>query len=263
MEFYERVSGARMHPAFHKPINLFSLNIDNLFLQDILYFIQNCFTTLNEMHNVLTFNKIWKQRLINIGSLTSDICETYNLTGVMARSCGIKRDLRLSPKDVYSSYNVINFKSYFGVNGDCFDRYLIRMLEMGESLHISNKVINILLTKDYNLTYTNSLVWNKIYQNSTSKSSYTSMEDLINHFLHWHTGLKITKNTQISYIEAPKGEFGVTVVANNTTKPHKCKVKSPSYYNLQALPILAKGHFLADIAALIGTIDIVFGEVDR
>jgi NADH:ubiquinone oxidoreductase subunit D len=92
---------------------------------------------------------------------------------------------------------------------------------------------------------------------------YSSMEDIINHFLHWHTGLLINKNIQIAYIEAPKGEFGVTLVANNTTKPHKCKVKSPSYYNLQALPKLSKGHYLADIAALIGTIDIVFGEVDR
>ena len=89
------------------------------------------------------------------------------------------------------------------------------------------------------------------------------MEDLINHFLNWHTGLKISKNINISYIESPKGEFGVTLVSNDTTKPYKCKVKSPSYYNLQALPVLSKGHYLADIAALIGTIDIVFGEVDR
>lgn len=102
-----------------------------------------------------------------------------------------------------------------------------------------------------------------MYLGSANKQTYTSMEDLINHFLHWHTGLKINKNIDIAYIEAPKGEFGVTLISNNTTKPHKCKVKSPSYYNLQALPVLAKGHYLADIAALIGTIDIVFGEVDR
>ncbi len=263
MEFYERVSGARMHAAFHKPVNLFSNTIDESLLQDILYFIQNCFTTLNEMHNVLSFNKIWKQRLVNIGVLNSDVCLNYNLTGVMARSCGIKRDLRLSPKDVYSSYNTLSFKSYFGVNGDCFDRYLIRMLEMGESLHISNCVINKLLSSKSNIQLTNSVIWNSVYFKNNNVNSYTSMEDLINHFLHWHTGLKIKKSVQISYIEAPKGEFGVTLVANNTTKPHKCKVKSPSYYNLQALPILAKGHYLADIAALIGTIDIVFGEVDR
>lgn len=263
MEFYERVSGARMHAAFHKPINLFSPQLDNSLLQDILYFIQNCYTTLNEMHNVLTFNKIWKQRLINIGTISSDLCENYNLSGVMARSCGIKRDLRLSPKDVYSNYNMFSFKSYFGVNGDCFDRYLIRMLEMGESLHISNIVVNRLLTLAPTTGLVSSHLSQDVYFNNQTSGMYSSMEDLINHFLHWHTGLLITKDSQIAYIEAPKGEFGVTLVSNNTTKPHKCKVKSPSYYNLQALPKLAKGHYLADIAALIGTIDIVFGEVDR
>ena len=263
MEFYERVSGARMHAAYHKPLNLFSPVIDSSLLQDILYFIQNCYTTLNEMHNVLTFNKIWKQRLLNIGVVTPEMCESYNLTGVMARSCGIKRDLRLSPKDVYSHYNSITFKSYFGVNGDCYDRYLIRMLEMGESLHISNVVVNSLLNSNSSVNFTNSLITQEMFFNKKNQNSYNSMEDLINHFLHWHTGLAIKKDMQVAYIEAPKGEFGVTLVSNNTTKPHKCKVKSPSYYNLQALPQLAKGHYLADIAALIGTIDIVFGEVDR
>lgn len=158
MEFYERVSGARMHAAFHKPANLFSLQVDQSLLQDMLYFIQNCFTTLNEMHNVLTYNKIWKQRLINIGTVNSEICESFNLTGVMARSAGIKRDLRLSPKDVYSNYNLFSFKSYFGVNGDSFDRYLIRMLEMGESLHISNTAISKILDSTLDVNYTNSLL---------------------------------------------------------------------------------------------------------
>lgn len=263
MEFYERVSGARMHAAFHKPLNLFNPALDSVLLQDILYFIQNCYTTLNEMHNVLTFNKIWKQRLLNIGTLTPEVCETYNLTGVMSRSCGIKRDLRLSAKDVYSNYNLFSFKSYFGVNGDCFDRYLIRMLEMGESLHICNLAVNNLLLIRNDSQAVATTLSQESYFSSTNSNMYTSMEDLINHFLHWHTGILIQKDSQISYIEAPKGEYGVTLVSNNSTKPHKCKVKSPSYYNLQALPKLAKGHYLADIAALIGTIDIVFGEVDR
>lgn len=263
MEFYERVSGARMHAAFHKPMNLFSPQVDANLIQDILLFVKNCYVTLNEMHNVLTFNKIWKQRLINIGVVNSEICENYNLTGVMSRSAGIRRDLRLSAKDVYSGYNMFSFKSYFGVNGDCFDRYLIRMLEMGESLHIINSVCKELLNASTEVNILNTNILQNLYFNKSSKNSYTSMEDLINHFIHWHSGLTLKKDVKISYIEAPKGEFGVTLVANNTTKPHKCKVKSPSYYNLQALPLLAKGHYLADIAALIGTIDIVFGEVDR
>lgn len=263
MEFYERVSGARMHAAYHKPLNLFSPLIDNSLLQDILYFIQNCYTTLNEMHNVLTFNKIWKQRLLNIGVITPELTEEFNLTGVIARSCGVKRDLRLSSKDVYSNYNTISFKSYFGINGDCYDRYLIRMLEMGESLHIVNTVINVLMSSDTKASFANSTILHNLFFNEQTQNSYNSMEDLINHFLHWHTGLSISRDIQVAYIESPKGEFGVTLVSNNTTKPHRCKVKSPSYYNLQALPEMAKGHYLADIAALIGTIDIVFGEVDR
>lgn len=184
MEFYERVSGARMHAAFHKPLNLFSPTIDNDLLQDILYFIQNCYVTLNEMHNLLTFNKIWKQRLINVGVITSELCESYNLSGVMARSCGIKRDLRLSPKDVYSNYNTISFKSYFGINGDSFDRYLIRMLEMGESLHISNIVVGNLLKTNPNVNLTNSIVSQELFFNKKHTNMYNSMEDLINHFLH-------------------------------------------------------------------------------
>lgn len=263
MEFYERVSGARMHAAFHKPINLFSPHLDRSLLNDILFFIQNCYTTLNEMHNVLSFNKIWKQRLINVGTITPEICEFYNLSGVMARSSGIKRDLRLSPKDVYSSYNIFSFKSYFGVNGDCFDRYLIRMLEMGESLQLSNSVISKLMDLSNESSKVTSYVTNEVYFSNNPSHMYSSMEDLINHFLHWHSGLVVSKDIQLAYIEAPKGEFGVTLLSNNTTKPHRCKVKSPSYYNLQALPKMSKGHYLADIAALIGTIDIVFGEVDR
>ncbi len=263
MEFYERASGARMHAAFHKPANLFLFQLDNIFIKDILNFIRNCYTTLNEMHNVLTYNKIWKQRLTNIGVVNLDVCENFNLTGIMARSAGLKRDLRLSNKDVYSNYELFSFKSYFGINGDSFDRYLIRMLEMGESLHIINSAVSKLLETHSDISTTTSIIWSDSYSTNNDKKSYTSMEDLINHFLNWHTGLKISKNVNISYIESPKGEFGVTLVSNDTTKPYKCKVKSPSYYNLQALPVLSKGHYLADIAALIGTIDIVFGEVDR
>jgi NADH:ubiquinone oxidoreductase subunit D len=137
------------------------------------------------------------------------------------------------------------------------------MLEMGESLHIINIVSNQLLNSSVSINNANTTISQEFFFNKKVKNSYNSMEDLINHFLHWHSGLLVSKDAQISYIESPKGEFGVTLVANNTTKPHKCKVKSPSYYNLQALPQLAKGHYLADIAALIGTIDIVFGEVDR
>lgn len=261
MEFYERVSGARMHAAFHKVDSNFSYKISNSLINDILYFIQNCFKTLNEMHNILTYNKIWKKRLINIGSLSINNCVDYSLTGVLARSSGIKKDVRLSKKFIYSSYNKINLKSFIGSNGDCYDRFLIRMLEMGESLNICNNVIFML---QKNLKY------NNFYSTITTQNiniktlnQYSYMEHLINHFIQWHTGFLIKKNVKSIYIESPKGEFGVQLFSNNSNKPHKCKIRSPSYFNLQILPILTKGHYLADLAALIGTIDIVFGEIDR
>lgn len=261
MEFYERVSGARMHAAFHRPFDNFNFLINNLLLQDILKFVKNCYKTLNEMHNVLTYNKIWKQRLINIGTVNTNNVINWGLTGVMARSVGFKKDLRLSKKHSYSNYNNFSIKSFIGINGDSYDRYLIRMLEMSESLNIINLVSEYLLNNKINS--------NVIYQQLSTKNwfykkkNYTHMEDLIQHFLQWHTGITINTNVIYNYIESPKGEFGTILLSNDTNKPKKCKIRSPSYFNLQFLPQLTKGHYLADLAALIGTIDIVFGEIDR
>ncbi len=264
MEFYERVCGARMHAAFHKPIMQFEFSLDKQLISDILHFVRHCYITLNEMHNVLTYNKIWKQRLINIGVLTIEDCRNYSLTGVMLRGSGVKRDLRLAKYNCYSGYNMVSLRGYCGVNGDSYDRYLIRMLEMGESLNIISQSSNYLLNKYFfnDKLQITSLNVNKLF-NSSKNNSYSSMEELISHFINWHTGFKVKKNKTISYIESPKGEFGVILVSDGSEKPARCKIKSPSYFNLQALPKLAKGHYLGDLAALIGTIDIVFGEVDR
>jgi len=261
MEFYERVCGARMHAAFHKFSFNFNYILDVNLLNDILKFIKNCYKTLNEMHNVLTYSKVWKQRLINIGTINFNNVTNWNLTGVMARSVGFKKDLRLSKKHSYSNYSDFSIKSFIGVNGDCYDRYLIRMFEMAESLDISNSIVEFLLNNKNN---TNSIYQQLINKNwQKINNNYTNMEDLIEHFLQWHTGVTIEKNLIANYIESPKGEFGVILLSDNTNKPKKCKIRSPSYFNLQFLPKLAKGHFLADLAALIGTIDIVFGEIDR
>lgn len=263
MEFYERVSGARMHAAFHKPVTEFNYFIDKQLLSDILLFVKGCFITLNEMHNVLSYNSIWKQRLVNIGVISYEDCKKFNLTGVLARSVGLKRDLRLAKKNVYSGYNIIPVKSFTGINGDSYDRFLIRMLEMGESLSIINFVCKKLLVSANikNFQYTELTLKKTIYKQTTD--NYSSMEDLINHFIFWHNGFIVKKNLTTSYIESPKGEFGVCLQSNDTAKPIACKIRSPSYYNLQAMPKLSKGHYLGDLAALIGTIDIVFGEVDR
>ena len=260
MEFYERVSGARMHAAFHKVSSNFYYTLDKNLLLDILKFIKNCYKTLNEMHNVLTYSKIWKQRLVNIGTININNVTDWNLTGVMARSVGFKKDVRLSKKHSYSSYNNIYFKSFVGINGDSYDRYLIRMFEMAESLQISNYIAQQLLT------YTdNSCVYQQLLNKNWSFNlkNYSYMEDLIEHFLQWHTGIVLKSGVNCNYIESPKGEFGVILVSNNTNKPLKCKIRSPSYFNLQFLSKLSRGHYLADLAALIGTIDIVFGEIDR
>jgi len=264
MEFYERVSGARMHAAFNRPITQFNPVIDKQLLSDLLFFVKDCFITLNEMHNVLTYNKLWKQRLVNIGVLTYEDCRNYSLTGVMARAVGVKRDLRLARKNTYANYSRLNIKSYCGHNGDSYDRFLIRMLEMGESLNIINAVSTTLLTNFLNtgeFLYSNLLLTKIFYKKSEKK--YTSMEDLIEHFINWHTGFSVKKHTTAAYLESPKGEFGVIVSSDDSNKPLNCKIRSPSYFNLQALPKLAKGHYLSDLAAIIGTIDIVFGEIDR
>ena len=265
MEFYERVSGARMHAAYHRPHQTFNFDLDENLLNDMLFFIKNCYTTLNEMHNMLTYNKIWKQRLINVGTYGIKECKNYGLTGVMARCTGIKRDLRLSHAETYSHYDLFEFKSFTTENGDSYDRFLLRMFEMSESLHIANQASNKLLQvgglKKFT-KYAKTTVLGKNKDFSVLKS-YEYMEDLIEHFIGWHDGISIENDYVNVYIESPKGEFGVSLLSDNTAHPYRCKIKSPSYQNLQFLPKLTKGHFLADLATLIGTIDIVFGEVDR
>merc|ERR1712151_374502 len=197
MEFYERVSGARMHAAFYRPNEVNMQCVSVFLLEDIAEFSRNCFTTLNEMHNVLTFNKIWKQRLVNIGTFSYQTCVDYGLTGVLSRSVGIKRDLRLSKLETYANYYYINFRSYLGHHGDCYDRFLIRMNEMAESLFIITQVINqitrfnkIKTKKNKKLSgYTNitprpipNYVYPKSFKQANSKNSYNSMDNLINHF---------------------------------------------------------------------------------
>lgn len=159
MEFYERVSGARMHAAFYRPNEINLHSISSFLLEDMLEFSRNCFVTLNEIHNTLTFSKIWKQRLVNVGTYSYEMCINYGLTGVMARCTGIKRDLRLDKLETYANYYHLNFRSFIGHNGDSYDRFLIRMNEMSESLNIMNQVIKKLtknkVKKDKNLSKIN------------------------------------------------------------------------------------------------------------
>ncbi len=272
MEFYERVSGARMHAAFYRPNEINTHSISSFLLEDILDFTKNCFSTLNEMHNVLTYSKIWKQRLVNIGVYSYKTCLEYGLTGVMARSTGIKRDLRLDKMETYANYYYLNFRSYVGQHGDSYDRFLIRMNEMTESLNIMNQVINKLTKFKQKKNKKNGNInphmlikylYPKSWNQGNYKSEYTSMEQLINHFKYWSEGFPVQTGFTYKAVESPKGEFGVSLISDGTNIPYKCKVRSPAYHHLQVLPKISKGHFLADLVTLMGTIDIVFGEIDR
>ena len=196
-------------------------------------------------------------------------CLDYGLTGVLSRSVGLKRDLRLSKLETYSNYYFLNFRGFIGQHGDCYDRFLIRMCEMSESLNIIIQII-VKMTKfksNFNKTTSNHshtfLKFTNQQLKTDIKSQYSSMEYLIKHFKYWSEGCKIQPNWVYSSVESPKGEFGVSLIADGTNIPYRCKVRSPAYHNLHSLPQITRGHFLADLVALIGTIDVVFGEVDR
>lgn len=162
MYFYEAVCGARMHAAYYKPAHQFQINLTQKLLDEIILFTKDAYLTLNELHNVLTYSSIWKRRLINIGNLSYETCTNYSLTGVLARSVGIKTDLRLAKYNAYSGYNFCNFKSFLGINGDSYDRYLIRMGEMGESLKLAAVAAHKLKKyKSLDKTYSPSLLLKK------------------------------------------------------------------------------------------------------
>nr|YP_010147306.1 NADH dehydrogenase subunit 7 [Coscinodiscus wailesii]QQP21867.1 NADH dehydrogenase subunit 7 [Coscinodiscus wailesii] len=253
MEFYERASGARMHAAYFRPGGV-SKDLPLKLLTDIFIFTNQFTTRLNEMEDMLTENRIWKQRLVDIGIVSLKDAYDWGFSGVMLRGSGKKWDLRKSqPYDVYDK---IRFNIPIGTNGDCFDRYLIRIQEMRESLKIIKFCIDninqgLVLTQD-----------NKI----TPPDRYnmkSSMESLIHHYKISTQGLTILPNETFTASEAPKGEFGVHLISNKTNRPYRCKIKAPGFNHLQSLDFMVKGHMIADVVTIIGTQDIVFGEIDR
>ena len=250
MEFFERISGARMHMSFYKPL-LNSKILNKNFINDLFDFTNNCLITLNEINNILTTSKIWKIRLKNIGIYDYKLAISYGLTGVMARCVGLKRDIRLCKYTTYNNYFTLNFNSYTTESGDSYDRFLIRLYEMIESLNIINQ--NLLILNSDKLNHS---IFNKFDESN-------SMESLISHFKFWSEGVQLNTNNIYVPIESAKGEFGVSLLTNNTNKPYRCKIKTPSLNHLFLLKYLSKNIFLSDLVTLIGTIDIVFGEIDR
>lgn len=253
MEFYERVSGARMHAAYFRPGGV-SMDLPQGLLNDIYLFIEQFNLRLLEVEEMLTENRIWKQRLVDIGVVSATEAQEWGFSGVMLRGSGIKWDLRKSQP--YEIYDDLQFNIPVGSNGDCYDRYLIRIFEMKESLRIIEQCLNqiplgIIKTND-----------NKITPPSR-KEMKQSMESLIHHFKIYTQGFVVPNNEIYAASEAPKGEFGVYLVSNNTNRPYRCKIKAPGFAHLQALDFMSKGHLIADVVTIIGTQDIVFGEVDR
>lgn len=253
MEFYERVSGARMHAAYFRPGGV---NYDLPFglLNDISNFCYQFERRLFEIEEMLTNNRIWKQRLVNIGIVKSIDALNFGFSGVMLRGSGILWDLRKTQS--YEIYNELDFSIPIGTNGDCYDRYLIRIEEMKQSINIILQILN-------NIPEGPIKVNDKKLSNPKKIELKNSMESLIHHFKYYSENILVNKGETYVSIEAPKGEFGIFLVSDGTNKPYRCKIKSPGFLHLQALDFMSKGHMISDIVTIIGTQDIVFGEIDR
>jgi len=253
MEFYERVSGARMHAAYIRPGGV-AQDLPLNLCKDIYQFAQAFSSRLDEIEELLTNNRIWKQRLVDIGKVTDQEAYDWSFTGVMLRGSGVQWDLRKSMP--YDSYEDFDFNVPVGRNGDCYDRYIVRVEEMRESLDIIFQCLNklptgLVKTDDHKIT-------------PPSRSSMKkSMESLIHHFKLYSEGFNVPVGETYTAVECPKGEFAVYLVSDGTNKPYKCKIRAPGFSHLQGLNFMANNHMLADVVTIIGTQDIVFGEVDR
>jgi NADH dehydrogenase (ubiquinone) Fe-S protein 2 len=253
MEFYERVSGARLHSAYVRPGGV-AQDLPLGILDDIYTFVNQFASRIDEMEELLTSSRIWKQRVVDIGVVSAENAILYGFTGPMLRGSGVAWDLRkVFP---YDAYDCVEFSVPVGTNGDCYDRYLIRIEEMRQSLKIIEQCINQMpegLHKSDD---------QKISPPSRVQMK-TSMESLIHHFKLYSEGYSVPTGETYTSVEAPKGEFGVYLISDGTNRPYRCKIRAPGFAHLQGFDFVSRGHMLADAVAIIGTLDIVFGEVDR
>jgi NADH dehydrogenase (ubiquinone) Fe-S protein 2 len=253
MEFYERVSGARLHAAYIRPGGVkadFPLGL----AEDIYMFTKQFSSRIDEMEELLTNNRIWKQRLVDIGIVSSKDALSAGFSGPMLRGSGVAWDLRKNQP--YEQYESIDFDVPVGNNGDCYDRYLIRIEEMRQSVRIMQQCLNCLPEGVVRVED------NKITPPSR-KHMKNSMESMIHHFKLYSEGFLVNAGETYSAVEAPKGEFGIFLVSDGTSKPYRCKIKAPGLAHLQGLDFMSRGHMVADVVTIIGTQDIVFGEIDR
>ncbi|WP_353274408.1 NADH-quinone oxidoreductase subunit D [Wolbachia endosymbiont (group B) of Hofmannophila pseudospretella] len=253
LEFYERASGARFHAAYIRPGGL-AADIPEGLIEDIAKFIEQFPKYIDDVDDLLTENRIWKQRTVGISEISIKQALDWGFSGPMLRAAGLAWDLRKSQP--YEIYDQLDFDIPIGQNGDCYDRYLVRMAEIRQSISLVKQCIEKMpegpiKTED-----------RKISPPPRAEMK-ESMEAMIHHFKLYSEGYHVPEGEAYVAVEAPKGEFGVYIVSDGTNRPYRCRIRAPGFAHLQALDFMAKGHMLADIAAIIGSLDIVFGEIDR
>ena len=253
MTFYERVSGSRLHANYFRAGGV-SKDLPMGLTEDIEKFCNNFPKIINDIETLLTDNRIFKQRNVDIGIVTKQEALDHSFTGVMLRGSGVPWDLRKSQP--YDCYEDIDFKIPIGKNGDCYDRYLCRIGEMRESVSIIKYCLKNMPKGPIKT------IDGKISPPKKSKLK-NSMEALIHHFKLFTEGYRVDPGEIYSAVEAPQGEFGVFLISDGSNKPYKCKIRAPGFSHLQAMDYLIKGHMLADVPAVLGSLDIVFGEIDR
>ncbi len=254
MVFYERVCGARLHAAYFRPGGVHQ-DLTPALIEDIDAWAVEFPRVLDDIDGLLTENRIFKQRNVDIGVVSEDEALAWAFSGVMVRGSGMAWDLRRAQP--YECYDEFEFKIPVGRNGDCYDRYLCRMAEMRESVSIIRQAIAKLRVEPGDV-----LARGKITPPPRAEMK-TSMEALIHHFKLYTEGFHVPAGEVYAAVEAPKGEFGVYLVADGTNRPYRAKIRAPGYPHLQAMDHICKGHQLADVSAIIGSLDVVFGEIDR
>ena len=254
MVFYERASGARLHSAYFRPGGVHQ-DLPPELIDDIVEWCGTFPKALEDIDDLLTENRIFKQRNVDIGVVSKEQAESWAFSGIMVRGSGIGWDLRRTQP--YECYGEFDFLVPVGKNGDCYDRYLCRMAEMRESVKIILQAAEKLQTAEGDVMARGKLAPPK------REEMKTSMEALIHHFKLYSEGFRVPKGEVYAAVEAPKGEFGVYLVSDGSNKPYKAKLRAPGFPHLQAMDLMCSGHLLADVSAILGSLDVVFGEIDR
>jgi NADH-quinone oxidoreductase subunit D len=257
MIFYERASGSRMHAAYFRPGGVHQ-DLPPKLIEDIGKFCDPFLKVVDDLDELLTGNRIFKQRNVDIGVVSLEDAWKWGFSGVMVRGSGATWDLRRAQP--YECYSDLKFEIPVGKNGDCFDRYLIRMEEMRQSAKIMKQCVNLLMSSKGSGPV--SSPDGKVVPPKRSEMK-RSMEALIHHFKLYTEGYRVPEGEVYAAVEAPKGEFGVYLVADGSNRPYRCKIRAPGFAHLAAMDFMTRGHMLADVSAVLGSLDIVFGEVDR